>query len=178
MYAVAEIKAVRWSTQEIHFAIQDSSICVLILETELAQKVSTLLQDLAAKPCNLVVVLLGSKGSEEEQLRVLKAKIPDIPVFTHNQILLRRQTGSEETNLEGAMSTTASVEDVSTVIYTSGSEGKPKGVMLTHQNQVTMFRHAGNSFTAGNSKQIVQAMEKINQVEYSEETRYLNAVPM
>jgi len=166
MYAVAELRAVfvpiniRWSMQEIRFAIQDSSIGLLVLEADLAQRLSTMLEELTMKRCPLVAVLLGSRESEDTELKALRTKIPEITIFTHHQLLMKAQNGWEESSLASSSTTPAREDDVSTIIYTSGSEGKPKGVMLTHQNQ------------------IIQAIEKINQVEYSEETRYLNAVPM
>ena len=44
-----------------------------------------------------------------------------------------------------------SPDDVATIVYTSGTTGEPKGVVLTHKNLLTQFVALDTYFTVGPS---------------------------
>ena len=98
-------------------------------------------------------------ATEEVYLKVMKEVVPNTPLVTE---VLCLDTGINEPNsFHGAMmsnfkgKTTSPIEpspvDLANLIYTSGTTGTPKGVELTHSNQVchqlrfTDFTHQYNT---------------------------------
>jgi long-chain acyl-CoA synthetase len=92
---------------------------------------------------------------DEEQLRKIEKERSELPELRHAVVIddhpesadgfvlslstLRERGRAYDAEHPGAYderSTTASPEDVATIVYTSGTTGPPKGAMLTHANMV------------------------------------------
>jgi long-chain acyl-CoA synthetase len=70
----------------------------------------------------------------------------DMPVFTYKEIIDlgregRRVLLDSLDARQGYVYETISSDDVATLVYTSGTTGNPKGVMLTHQNLLHQIRN-------------------------------------
>ncbi|KAF7044982.1 hypothetical protein CFC21_054133 [Triticum aestivum] len=88
-------------------------------------------------------VVRGTKSSDEELFQIYSHSeskaVMDIPVYDYNDITeLGRENRnalcySSEQGRQGVFEA-ITPEDVATLIYTSGTSGAPKGVMLTHRN--------------------------------------------
>lgn len=101
--------------EELVYILQDSGSISLVVENlALLEKLSDRLQDL---PIHIIILLSDEETNSSDNLPVVKfsqviATGEDIPLKPTNQ----------------------NQETLATLLYTSGTTGKPKGVMLTHGN--------------------------------------------
>ncbi|KAK6161688.1 hypothetical protein DH2020_005069 [Rehmannia glutinosa] len=80
-----------------------------------------------------VILLWGEKSSVTNEAAV------DIPIYSYKEIInlgheSRAAFLHSEDSGEQYTYTTISSDDIATLVYTSGTTGNPKGVMLTHKN--------------------------------------------
>ena len=121
--------AVRGSSapvDELRYIAADSQAVALVLES------ADLLQELKLSSellgqLRFVVLLQGDRGSV----------VPVVPCFTWEELMQRGASAPAPAWPEGGE------QRLATVLYTSGTTGRPKGVPLTHANLLQQLRHLG-----------------------------------
>jgi fatty-acyl-CoA synthase len=129
------------------------------------QELSYILRNSGAK-----AVITCASFSDLDYIELLKELRPDLPELAHIVVIGQSQGGPGLISWESLLNETPGtslpaiqldpVQDLFTILYTSGTTGQPKGVMLTHYNLVT------------NAIMLAEGLES------TEEDRYLVAVPL
>ncbi len=111
------VRSAQADLKELHYILQHSGAIALVVEdAALLKKMRSNLDDLALK----FVILLSDETVPEDA---------NFPIYTFSQVLALAPNA--ELMPHGFTS-----ESLATLMYTSGTSGMPKGVMLTHGNLV------------------------------------------
>ena len=112
------------------------------------------------KKSRMKVLFLWERDSRAEYAQILcEAREPQTQALQH-AILFGTPQWQELMHAKGKLAADSKPEDVANIQYTSGTTGMPKGVMLTHRNQIN------------NGKMLAQGMR------YSERDRICVPVPL
>jgi long-chain acyl-CoA synthetase len=109
------------SADEAHYILDDSSAIVCIVSTK--TQLDRVLQNIDRLP-NIKKIITMEK---------METAVNDDRIITLTEAM---EIGSKNANLDEFNSRLSNVksEDIMTIIYTSGTVGVPKGVMITHDN--------------------------------------------
>ncbi|MEO1125622.1 MAG: amino acid adenylation domain-containing protein [Cyanobacteria bacterium J06639_16] len=119
------------------FMVADGQVAVLLTQASLMEKVSELLPSPPAplpggegSRSNAVSLSLGERV-RERAFHVDDLQIRVISLEAHSQAIAQSPTTAPEVALQP--------EDLAYILYTSGSTGQPKGVMVEHRNVLAML---------------------------------------
>ncbi|XP_021612674.1 probable acyl-activating enzyme 16, chloroplastic isoform X3 [Manihot esculenta] len=133
--AMGAINTVRGSRSSIEELLQiythSESVAIAVDNPELFNRIAETFRSKAV--FNFAILLWGDKSC------LAVNEIDGIPVFTYKEIIdmgreSRRVLFDSNYAWQGYMCETISSDDIATLVYTSGTTGNPKGVMLTHKN--------------------------------------------
>ncbi|MFP4008547.1 MAG: long-chain fatty acid--CoA ligase [Spirulinaceae cyanobacterium] len=122
--AVNVVRSSSADYRELLYIYENSDSTSLVVEN--LETLDKLRPDLDDLPVELVVLLSDEEVSEDESLNILN----------YSQLMVR----GENRTLQLAKQ---KPESLATLLYTSGTTGKPKGVMLTHGNLLHQVNTAG-----------------------------------
>lgn len=126
--AVNAVRGSRSSAEELLYIYSHSdSVALVIDNAELFKKLAPMLRESAK--VKFVVLLWGDKQSI---VSTNGSFLKDTPIHTFDEFVELGE-GSRETSSEQVHEKIHS-DDTATLVYTSGTTGKPKAVMLTHGN--------------------------------------------
>lgn len=124
----------RSSPDEVEYAVADSGATVLVVGAELADTVAQVRHNLPAVQHVITVTPEGTEGDEWEAL-----------------LANAEPTGRDEN---------VTPDDTCLVMYSSGTTGRPKGIMLTHANMAahTHAAHDGWEFQPGQKSMVAMPL--------------------
>ncbi|XP_020536962.1 probable acyl-activating enzyme 16, chloroplastic isoform X2 [Jatropha curcas] len=135
MMAMGAINVVRGSRSSVEELLQiythSESVALAIDSPELFNRIS---ETFCSKAVISFIILLWG---EKSQLAIGGMK--GVPVFSYKEIIelgqeSRRTLFDSNYARQYCVYETISLDDIATIVYTSGTTGNPKGVMLTHKN--------------------------------------------
>ncbi|KAK9933009.1 hypothetical protein M0R45_020223 [Rubus argutus] len=141
--ATGAINVVRGSRSSVEELLQiydhSDSVAIAVDSPELFNQISE--QFFSKVVMKFVVLLWGEKSS-----LVSDGKIP---VFNYKEILdlgqeSRKSMPDSDDGRQYSLYEAINSDDIATVVYTSGTSGNPKGVMLTHRNLLHQIKNLGD----------------------------------
>ncbi|XP_060181919.1 probable acyl-activating enzyme 16, chloroplastic isoform X2 [Lycium barbarum] len=144
MMASGAINVVRGSRSSIEELLQlyshSESVALAIDNPEMYNRIADTFESHAA--VRFVILLWGDKSS------LVREAMQGYPVYTYKEIIELGHKSrvdlldSEDTRKQYSYEAINS-DDVATIVYTSGTTGNPKGVMLTHKNLLHQILNLG-----------------------------------
>jgi long-chain acyl-CoA synthetase len=147
---VAILSATRYEWPIIDFAILSiGAVTVPIYETSSAEQISFVLSDSGA------VAAFAETDEHADKIEELKGELPELRKILRIdgigpaalEELADAGEGTDASELTARLSAIKST-DVATLVYTSGTTGRPKGCRLTHSNLLYEMRGAKACFPA------------------------------
>jgi long-chain acyl-CoA synthetase len=136
---VALMSATRYEWTVLDYAIWSAgAVCVPVYETSSAEQVDWILADSGA-----VAALVET----DAHLALVKASAsaPDL-LWTFDRLDELAVAGARVSDAEAEQRRTAvRADDLATIVYTSGTTGRPKGCMLTHRNLLADVKAANKA---------------------------------
>ncbi|KAF9663502.1 hypothetical protein SADUNF_Sadunf17G0057200 [Salix dunnii] len=135
MGAVNVVRGSRSSVEELlQIYIHSESVALAVDNPELSNRI---LKTLCSKATPRFVILLWG---EKSHLAI--NGMEGIPIFSYKEIIdLGQESHKAFSDTDGKLYKyeTISSDDIATLVYTSGTTGNPKGVMLTHKNLLHQY---------------------------------------
>ncbi|XP_002962119.2 long-chain-fatty-acid--[acyl-carrier-protein] ligase AEE15, chloroplastic [Selaginella moellendorffii] len=127
MGAANAVRGSRSSDEELVYILKHSDSVALVIDTpELLKRLEARFND--SLSLKFVVLLWGQKPESFA-----------FPVFTYEECISLGQKSREKPGTTSALP--IQPQDVATIVYTSGTTGNPKGVMLTHANIIHQMKY-------------------------------------
>ncbi|XP_052729026.1 probable acyl-activating enzyme 16, chloroplastic isoform X2 [Vigna angularis] len=140
--AINVVRGSRSSTEELLQIYNHSeSVALAVDNPEMCNRIAKLFS--LKNSMRFIILLWGEKSglvSEGEK---------EVPVYTFMELIhlgqeSRRVLFDSLDNRKQYMYEAIKSDDIATLVYTSGTTGNPKGVMLTHQNLLHQIRNLGD----------------------------------
>ncbi|XP_050142820.1 probable acyl-activating enzyme 16, chloroplastic isoform X1 [Malus sylvestris] len=141
--ATGAINVVRGSRSSVEELLQiynhSDSIALAVDSPELFNRIS---EEFCSKAMKFIVLLWGEKSSLKNEGKV--------PIFDYKEILdlgreSRKSLLDSDDKQQSDTYEVIKSDDVATLVYTSGTSGNPKGVMLTHRNLLHQIKNLGDA---------------------------------
>ncbi|GAY53579.1 hypothetical protein CUMW_150140 [Citrus unshiu] len=136
--AINVVRGSRSSSEELlHIYNHSESVALAVENPEFFNRIAETLCSKAAM--RFIILLWGKKSSVAPDI------VEEIPVFSYDEIIdLGRESRKAFSDSNDARKhykyETIGSDDIATYVYTSGTTGNPKGVMLTHKNLLHQIR--------------------------------------
>ncbi|KAL0340563.1 UNVERIFIED_CONTAM: putative acyl-activating enzyme 16, chloroplastic [Sesamum radiatum] len=130
--AINVVRGTRSSVEELLQIYNHSESCGLVVDDpEMLNRISETFYSRAA--VRFVILLWGEKSSIKNEAAV------EIPIYSYKEIIdfgheSREALRHDQDARNQYIYKTINSGDIATLVYTSGTTGNPKGVMLTHKN--------------------------------------------
>ena len=125
--AVDVVRSSSAERQELSYILSDSDSVALVVENR--KTLDKLQDELANLPIRLVVLLSDEESGGRDEIKIIN--YPQLMKLGHNHQL---------------QSVKQTKDTLATLLYTSGTTGKPKGVMLTHGNLLHQVNYVKTVF--------------------------------
>ncbi|PIN22687.1 Long-chain acyl-CoA synthetases (AMP-forming) [Handroanthus impetiginosus] len=145
--AINVVRGTRSSVEELLLIYNHSeSVALVVDDPELYNRISETFHTRAT--IRFVILLWGEKSSITNEAAV------EIPIYSYKEIIdLGHESRAALLLSEDARKQyiykTISSDDIATLVYTSGTTGNPKGVMLTHKNLLHQIKNLWDRVPAG-----------------------------
>ncbi|XP_044498294.1 probable acyl-activating enzyme 16, chloroplastic isoform X2 [Mangifera indica] len=142
MMATGAINVVRGSRSSVEELLQiydhSDSVALAVDNPEFFNRIAETFCSKASM--RFLILLWGKKSSVATDI------VKGLPVFSYEEVIelgreSRRTLSDSHDARQHYIYETISSDDVATIVYTSGTTGNPKGVMLTHKNLLHQVRN-------------------------------------
>ncbi|GFQ03135.1 probable acyl-activating enzyme 16 chloroplastic [Phtheirospermum japonicum] len=139
--AINVVRGSRSSVEELFQIYNHSeSVALVVDDTEMYNRISETFHSRAR--VRFIILLWGDKSS-------ITNEAVETPIYSYEEIIkLGVENRADLLHSEDARKrynyTTISSDDIATLLYTSGTTGNPKGVMLTHKNLLHQVSNLGD----------------------------------
>ncbi|XP_051133220.1 probable acyl-activating enzyme 16, chloroplastic isoform X2 [Andrographis paniculata] len=137
--AINVVRGTRSSNEELLQIYNHSeSVALVVDDPEMYNRISVPFHSRAA--VRFVILLWGEKPY------ISNEAAEGVPIYSYQEIIDLGRTSRETLHHSGESRKqysykTISTDDVATLVYTSGTTGNPKGVMLTHKNLLHQIKY-------------------------------------
>ncbi|PIA35950.1 hypothetical protein AQUCO_03400087v1 [Aquilegia coerulea] len=152
--AINVVRGTRSSVEELlQIYIHSDSVALVVDTPELLNRISETFISRAA--IRFIILLWGEKSSLNSTV------LEGVSVFNYKEVIdIGQDSHRLNSHAEGRHHTYEAInsDDVATLMYTSGTTGNPKGVMLTHRNLLHQMRSLGDIVPADSGERFLSML--------------------
>ncbi|XP_057787320.1 probable acyl-activating enzyme 16, chloroplastic isoform X2 [Salvia miltiorrhiza] len=137
--AINVVRGTRSSVEELLQIYNHSeSVALVVDDPEMCNRISETFESRAT--VRFIVLLWGEKTN------IINEAAPEVPIYSYKEIInmgceSREALHHSEDARRKFTYETIRTDDIATLVYTSGTTGNPKGVMLTHKNLLHQIKN-------------------------------------